>query len=287
MSARQPINAGDGCSLWTSLNFDVSVYEIFSALLAGGTLHIVPETIRSEGKKFVEWLNDRQIRSAYVPPFQVKALSDWLEQSSQKLALQRLLVGVEPIPEHLLISIKKQVPGLEIINGYGPTETTICATLYSVPLGNLNDRKTPIGRGVQNTDIYLLDSNLQLVPMGIAGEVYIGGAGLARGYLNRGDLTAEMFIPHPFSNEPGERLYKTGDRARYLADGNIEFLGRLDSQIKLRGFRIELGEIEAVLKQHPLVQDAIVLVEEDAERLVAYVVNQQKPSDKSMPKMAT
>ncbi len=285
--SRQPINAGDGCSLWTSLNFDVSVYEIFSALLAGGTLHIVPETIRSDGKKFVEWLNDRQICSAYVPPFQVKALSDWLEQSSQKLALQRLLVGVEPIPEHLLISIKKQVPGLEIINGYGPTETTICATLYSVASENLNDRKTPIGRAVQNTDIYLLDSNLQMVPMGIPGEVYIGGAGLARGYLNRGDLTAEMFVPHPFSNQPGERLYKTGDRARYLADGNIEFLGRLDSQIKLRGFRIELGEIEAVLKQHPLVQDAIVLVEEDAERLVAYVVNQQKPSNKSMPEMGT
>ncbi|MBD2355237.1 amino acid adenylation domain-containing protein [Tolypothrix sp. FACHB-123] len=278
---RQQIQAGDACSLWTSLNFDVSVYEIFSALLAGGTLHIVPEVIRSDGSNFANWLEVNQIKSAYVPPFHLQALSDWLSGKSEKLALQRLLVGVEPILENLLISIQKQIPGLQILNGYGPTEATICTTLYDVNPENATDRKTPIGRPVQNTKIYLLDENLQPVPVGIPGEIYIAGIGLARGYLNRPDLTAERFIPNPFSHQAREYLYKTGDRAKYLPDGNLEILGRLDSQIKFRGFRVELGEIESVLRQNPLVQDAVVLLREDIpseQRLVAYLVtNKNNP----------
>ncbi|MBW4506974.1 MAG: amino acid adenylation domain-containing protein [Scytonematopsis contorta HA4267-MV1] len=276
---RHKINPGDACSLWTSLNFDVSLYEIFSALLSGGTLHIVPESIRSDGTKFVEWLAFHQITSAYIPPFQIKTLSDKLREKAEKWALQRLLVGVEPIPEYLLSFIQKQIPGLQIINGYGPTESTICTTLYSVHLGKSCDRKTPIGRPVQNTEIYLLDNYLQPVPVGIPGEIYISGIGLARGYLNCPDLTAKTFIPNPFSSQSGAYLYKTGDRAKYLPDGNLEILGRLDSQVKFRGFRVELGEIEAVLRQNPLVQETVVLLREDVpgdKRLVAYVVQNQK-----------
>jgi acyl carrier protein len=141
-----------------------------------------------------------------------------------------------------------------------------------------------IGRPITNTHMYILDKHLQPTPLGVPGELYIGGAGLARGYLNRPDLTAEKFIPNPFSDELGARLYKTGDLVRYLPDGNIEFLGRIDHQVKIRGFRIELGEIEAVLSHHPIVQEAVAVVREDRsgdKRLVAYVV----PNQKSLPKI--
>ncbi|MEW6497914.1 MAG: amino acid adenylation domain-containing protein, partial [Cyanobacteriota bacterium] len=273
---RQPLAAEDNCSLWTNLSFDVSVYETFSALLAGGRLNIVPNHVRVDAIALIQWLSERQIRSAYIPPFFLNDLADWLEQQPNQLSLQRLLVGVEPIAESLLASISQRIPGLQIVNGYGPTEATICATLYSVQPQFARDRNTPIGRPVKNTEIYLLDLNLQLVPIGVPGEIYIGGAGLARCYLNQPDLSAEKFIVWH-----NQGLYKTGDRAKYLPDGNIEFLGRLDYQVKLRGFRIELGEIEAVLRQHPAVREAVVLAREDVsshQRLVAYIVQNLNPS---------
>ncbi|BDA68754.1 hypothetical protein CAL7716_029200 [Calothrix sp. PCC 7716] len=271
IESRRSLAVGTRCSLWTNLTFDVSVYEIFSAFLSGGMLHIVPEDIRADATALIEWLSDHQIQSAFLPPFCLNTLGDWVARTPENCCLQRLLVGVEPISEQLLLSISHSIPGLQIINGYGPTEATICATLYSVKSKFACERNTPIGRPVQNTEIYILDSYLQLVPVGIPGEIYIGGVGLAQGYLNRPDLTKEKFIL--WNGE--KRLYKTGDKAKYLADGNIEFLGRLDYQIKLRGFRIELGEIEAVIKQHPYVGEAAVIAREDVpgdKRLVAYVV---------------
>lgn len=278
---RQPLIAGEGCSFWTSFSFDVSIYEIFSALLAGGRLVIAPEYARSDGKRFMEWLHEQRIHSAYIPAFMLADALDQLRQGNVTPPLQRLLVGVEPIAEPLLAELSAGMPALRIINGYGPTEASICATLYSVDARSASQRNTPIGRPAQNTSVYLLDADLQQVPVGIAGELYIGGSGLARGYLRRPDLTAERFIPHPFSAEAGARLYRTGDLARYLPDGNIVFLGRADTQVKLRGYRIELGEIETLLAQHAAVQEAVVILREDRpgdKRLVAYlVVNEQRP----------
>ncbi|UXE58892.1 MAG: non-ribosomal peptide synthase/polyketide synthase [Woronichinia naegeliana WA131] len=274
---KKPLCVGDRCSLWTSLNFDVSVYEVFSALLSGATLHITPEFIRSDAFKFINWLYSEQISSAYIPPFMLNNFSDYLEQAVNHISLRRLLVGVEPINEKLLISISQRISGLQIINGYGPTETTICSTLYSIKTERISNGNTPIGKPVQNTKIYLLDNQMQPVPIGVQGELHIGGAGLARGYLNRPQLNAEKFIPNPFDKAKGSKLYKTGDLCRYLPDGNIEYLGRIDNQVKIRGFRIELGEIETVLSQHSTVKTAIVIAREDEteqKRLVAYIVPQ-------------
>jgi len=163
--------------------------------------------------------------------------------------------------------------GRRFFNAYGPTETTVCASMFLVPEGYQGN--PPIGKPIANFQLYVLDANLQPVATGVPGELCIGGIGLARGYLNRPDLTAEKFIPDPFSKGPDARLYRSGDLVRYLPDGNIEFLGRIDHQVKVRGFRIELGEIEAVLNHHPDIRDAVAIVREDKpgdKRLVAYLI---------------
>ncbi|OQW95901.1 MAG: hypothetical protein BWK79_00780 [Beggiatoa sp. IS2] len=276
---RKSLAVGDHCSLWTSISFDVSVYEIFSALLTGGTLYIAPSHIRSDTKTYLEWLSACEIHSAYIPPFMLNDLADWLKKP-EKLYLHRLLVGVEPIPEPLLVSIRNQITDLQIINGYGPTEATVCATLYSLPPQIQHNRNTPIGQAVQNTKLYVLDEHKQLVPTGTLGELYIGGMGLARGYLNRPEQTTAKFIPNPFNDINYPRLYKTGDLVRYLTDGNLEFVGRIDDQVKIRGFRVELGEIEATLRQESSVKQTVVITREDDhanKHLVAYIVSNLVP----------
>ena len=170
--------------------------------------------------------------------------------------------------------VLRNSPPRHLINGYGPTETTTFATFYPIESIAADAHGIPIGRPISNTRIYILDGQLNPVPIGVAGEIHIGGAGVARGYLNRPDLTAEKFIADPYSREAGARMYKTGDLGRYLADGNIEYLGRNDHQVKIRGFRIELGEIEARLGRHPQVKEAVVVAREDQpgdKRLVAYL----------------
>jgi len=270
----QPLGPADRCSWWTSLNFDVSVYEIFAPLLEGGTMVIVPESMRPDGPRFMAWLAENRIASAYIPPFMVPDLLEWVRKHPGQSMLRRLLVGVEPIPERTLVEIQNGVPGLQIINGYGPTETTVCATLYPVSPNQPIHDNTPIGRPVQNTVLYVLNEERFPVPQGSDGELYIGGAGVALGYWNRPDLTAERFVPDRFSGEPAARLYKTGDRVRLLPDGNLEFLGRTDFQVKFRGFRIEPGEIETALRSHGGVRDAVVMLREDSmerPQLTAYV----------------
>jgi acyl carrier protein len=170
---------------------------------------------------------------------------------------------------------------IKLLNAYGPTEATITATCYDVPCDQTPDFRVPIGTPVGGRSVYVLDADRQAVPIGVAGELYIGGTGLARGYLNRPELTSEKFVSNPFDDDPAARLYRTGDRCRWRADGNLEFLGRLDDQVKLRGYRIELGEIQAVLNEHPDVGQSVVMLREDAtassgrageKRLVGYCV---------------
>jgi non-ribosomal peptide synthetase component E (peptide arylation enzyme) len=195
-----------------------------------------------------------------------------LEAGWQDCRQLRILCGGETLPRDLANQLRERSGSLW--NMYGPTETTIWSTTHHVKPGE--EGPVSIGCPIANTELFLLDRYLQPVPMGVSGEIFIGGEGIARGYLNRPDLTAEKFIPDPFSDKPGARLYKTGDLARYLPNGNIEFLGRADHQVKIRGFRIELGEIETVLGQHPDVQKAVVVAREDIpddKRIVAYVVS--------------
>jgi hypothetical protein len=186
--------------------------------------------------------------------------------------LKMLLIGGEAFPTALASKLRRLVRG-QILNMYGPTETTIWSAVY--PVESVQNT-VPIGRPVANTTLYILDSHMQPVPIGTSGELYIGGEGVVRGYWNRPDLTAERFVPDPFSDNAKARLYKTGDIARYLADGNVEFLGRNDHQVKIRGYRIELGEIETLLDQHPSLQKAVIIAREDMigdKRLVAYLIS--------------
>ena len=273
-----PLGVGDNVSLWTSLNFDVSVYDMFSALVSGATLHIVPQSIRPDTQLFMGWLVQNQIHSAYLPPFMLVDFANWLRGAAPPPPLKRLLVGVEPILEQTLVHISQSIPELQIINGYGPSEATVCSTLYPVPVYSSRIGNAPIGCPLQNLDVYLLDQHLSPVPIGVPGELHVGGVALARGYLKRPALTAQMFIPHPFCDVPGKRLYKTGDLARYLPDGNMMFIGRQDYQVKVRGFRIELGEIESVLIKHPLIKNGAVIAYDDAhgiKQLIMYFVPKQ------------
>ncbi len=190
--------------------------------------------------------------------------------------LRHVFCGGEALPGSLHTRFHTRL-SCELHNLYGPTEYSIDAACWpSQP--ETFERTVPIGRALSNTQLYVLDKNHEPVPVGATGELFIGGSGLARAYLNRPELTAERFVPHCFSTEPGARLYRTGDLVRYMPDGNLEFLGRVDHQVKVRGFRIELGEIEAVLSRHPQVREAIVVAREDGpggeKRLVAYVVGE-------------
>jgi amino acid adenylation domain-containing protein len=251
--------AGEGAagSLVCSLSFDVSVWEVFAPLTSGGRLEIAPERVRTDGAELARWLAERGVASAYVPPSLLPAFAEELGKGTLP-PLARLLVGVEPIPEPLLAAIAGRCPGLRILNGYGPTEGTICATVYQVPEGPARERMTPIGRAVGDTRVYLLSPGLEPVPRGVTGEVHIGGAGVAQGYLRRPALTAERFLPDPFAAVPGARMYRTGDLARALGSGDLTFLGRADHQVKIRGVRVEPGEIEAVLRECPGVREALV-----------------------------
>ena len=271
---RWSVDAGFRCSVWTSLSFDVSVYDIFAGLLFGGTLEVVPEQHRADGRKMSEWLSRREIESAYLPPFMLDSLCEWAEEHPGELRLRQLLVGVEPIEQRVLQRLRERIAGLKIINGYGPTEATICTTLYEMEGQNVEPGPVPIGRAVANSQIYVLDRNHQPVPVGVAGELYVGGEGVARGYLNRPELTAERFVPDPFGASGG-RLYRTGDVVKWRADGNLSFIGRADCQVKLRGYRIELGEIENVLEECEQIGRAVVVVwkeQSGVERLVGYVI---------------
>ncbi|MEG5056961.1 amino acid adenylation domain-containing protein [Microcoleus sp. A2-C5] len=273
MREQPGISATDILLSVTTLSFDIAVLELFLPLTVGAQVVILSREAAMDGRKLLRTIAELGITILQATPVTWRLLieSGWEGQSPMKM-----LSGGEAIPKELAAQLLTK--GTELWNMYGPTETTVWSTVYQI---KDPEQRILIGKPIANTDIYILDALLQPVPVGVAGELHIGGSGLARGYLQRDDLTTERFIPNPFRET--ERIYKTGDLARYLSDGNIECLGRLDFQVKIRGFRIELGEIESVLVKHSNVQQAVVIVREDFpgdKRLVGYIValNNQNPS---------
>ncbi|MUG92150.1 amino acid adenylation domain-containing protein [Scytonema sp. UIC 10036] len=285
----------DVWTLFHSYAFDFSVWEIWGALLHGGRLVLVPYWVSRSPEAFYDLLCHTQVTvlnqtpSAFYQLIKVEAPS----QTAHGLALRLVIFGGEAL------KLKNLEPWFErhgnqhpqLVNMYGITETTVHVSYYPLTSVNVSAASSSsIGRPIPDLQAYCLAENLQPVPIGVAGELYVGGAGLTRGYLNRPGITAEKFIPNPFSDEPGTRLYKTGDLARYLPNGDIEYLGRIDHQVKIRGFRIELGEIETLLMQHEAIQESVVLAREDIpgdKRLVAYVVPNQEyqGSNQQMPEL--
>ncbi|WP_176560098.1 non-ribosomal peptide synthase/polyketide synthase [Brevibacillus dissolubilis] len=255
----------------STVSFDAATFEIWGALLNGAKLVLMPPHLPSL-EEIGEAVQKHQVTTMWLTAGLFTLLVD--TQVEYLRGVRQLLVGgdVVSVP-HVRKALT--IDGLQIINGYGPTETTTFACCYPVTELPEQMASLPIGRPIQNTSVYILDKHMQPVPTGVPGELYIGGAGLALGYLNNPDMTAERFVADPFSDNPQARLYKTGDLVRYLPDGTIEFIGRIDQQVKIRGFRIELGEIETLLVKHPAVQDAVVIVRQDdgaKKQLVAYVV---------------
>jgi amino acid adenylation domain-containing protein len=277
-----PLTEADRLLQKASLSFDDSVWEFFEPLTVGARLIMALPGGYRDSAYLVRVIAEQKITAvSFVPSMlQVFLQEEGVERCN---GLRRVTIGGEALSVELQERYFARL-GAELYNGYGPTEATIAAIFWACKRGDPR-RVVPIGRPIANAQIYLLDSHLQPVPIGIPGELHIGGVGLARGYLNRPDLTAERFIPDPFSAKAGARLYKTGDLARYLPDGNIEFLGRMDDQVKIRGYRIELGEIEAMLGQYPAVESSLVVVREDTpgdRRLVAYLVARPEASFNAM-----
>jgi acyl-coenzyme A synthetase/AMP-(fatty) acid ligase len=257
----------------TPFSFDVSVWEFFWPLLVGARLVVARPGGHKDSAYLASLVAEQGITTLHFVP---SMLQLFLEESSLERcsSLKRVICSGEALPYSLQQRFLERLES-ELHNLYGPTEAAVDVTFWQCQLGDDPRRTVPIGRPVANTQLYILDRCGQPVPIGVAGELHIGGVQVARGYLNRPELTAEKFIPDPFSNDLEARLYKTGDLARYRPDGNIEYLGRLDFQVKVRGIRIELGEIEAVLNEHPAVREAVVLAREEVpgdKRLVAYVV---------------
>ncbi|MEH2228579.1 MAG: amino acid adenylation domain-containing protein [Nostoc sp.] len=260
----------------STLAADLGNTGIFAALCTGGCLHILSIECATDSAALAQYCRTHPIDCLKIVPSHLATLLA-SAPSDSILPRQQLILGGEAASWQLIEQIRQQAPSSLIFNHYGPTEATVGVTTFAVENQQISTQTVPLGRPLANTQIYLLDELLQPVPIGVAGELYIGGEGLARGYLNQSDITAEKFIPNPFA-ETGARLYKSGDMARYLPDGNIEFIGRVDRQVKIRGFRIELGEIETILCQHLQVQQAVVSVREDNgnKSLVAYIVSKQQ-----------
>ena len=255
------------CQL-AALGFDAAVWEVWPYLAAGASVHLPDGVATNDPVAIRDWLISNEITITFLStPLAERVMTmEWPTRPS----LRVLLTGADTLHRYPPRKLRFQ-----LVNNYGPTECTVVATSGIVPPNDKPDRLPTIGTPIENIQVYVLSENMQQVPIGAAGEIYIGGAGLARGYRNRPDLTAEKFIPDPFSSQPGARLYRTGDLGRYLPDGQIAFLGRVDEQVKIRGYSIEPAEIVKVLDEHPAVQESAVLareVEPGDRRLVAYLV---------------
>jgi amino acid adenylation domain-containing protein/non-ribosomal peptide synthase protein (TIGR01720 family) len=273
MAEEFPLSESDRVLQKYSISFDTSVLEMCYPLLCGAGLVFAEAGGEYDARYLLDLMEEQGVTAIDVVPSMLKALvtDAGLERCRR---LRQITCGGEALDPRLVERVRELLDEVTLANMYGPTEATIGATFHRCDR-EASLKSVPIGRPITNTEIYLLSYELTLVPVGVAGEIYIGGAGLAWGYLNRAGLTAERFLPNPFGEEAGGRLYKTGDVGRYRADGSLEFLGRCDEQLKVRGFRIEPGEIEALLKRHPAIRDALVMAHEDdagRRRLVSYVL---------------
>jgi amino acid adenylation domain-containing protein len=262
------VTSNDRCLAFASCSFDASIYETFLALLAGGCLVLVRSAILTDTDAFEAYLQEQQVTVATLIP-------SWLTNLTHaEMPTLRTVISAGEAPS--VADAKRYARGAQFINAYGPTEASVCSAWFRVQADDDYPSGVPIGLPIANTKIFILDSNLEPLPIGVPGEICIAGVGLARGYLDRPDLTAERFVPDPFSAALGARMYRTGDLARYTPDGLIELIGRVDSQVKLRGYRIELGEIETALETHPKLRQAVVVVRDDGgndKKLVAYFVS--------------
>ncbi|HEX2570779.1 MAG TPA: amino acid adenylation domain-containing protein, partial [Polyangia bacterium] len=262
----QGLGPGRRMLQFAAFSFDASVFEVFSALVSGACLVMAPREDLLPGPPLGDTVRRHGVTSAILPP------SVLLQMDAEALPLETLVSGGEALPEDVVDRFGGR---LRLLNAYGPTETTVCATI-SGPLGPGDE--PVLGRPWDHARLFVLDAHGQPVPVGVPGELYVGGAGLGRGYLGRPELTAERFVPDPFGDEPGARLYRTGDLVRWRPGGQLAYVGRIDHQVKVRGYRIELGEVEAALAGHAAVRQAVVVVREAArgeKRLVAYVVGRE------------
>jgi amino acid adenylation domain-containing protein len=275
------LNPEDVFLQFAPISFDASTFEIWGSLLNGARLVVPPVQMRSP-EELTDLIRRYEITTLWLT---AALFHQMVEHDAASLAsVRQLLAGGDVLQPRQVQKMIRQLSGHRLINGYGPTENTTFTCCYEMSAASRLEGAIPIGRPIANTQVYILDQQMRPVPVGVVGELYVGGRGLARDYLNRPDLTAEKFVPHPFSNRAGERLYRTGDSVRYLPDGNVEFLGRTDRQVKVRGFRIELEEIETALSQHPAVEQGVVVAREDQpgdKRLVAYLVH--RPESKLTP----
>ena len=272
MQAAYGLDASDRVLQKTPISFDVSVWELFWPLMTGATMIVADPGGHRNVDYLIQVINDYQVTTAHFVPSMLRLFLDHPEVASCT-SLRRVIASGEALPADLERRFARRLTA-RLHNLYGPTEAAVDVTAWACPPDG-SGSNVPIGRPIANTQIHLLDAAFEPVPIGVAGELWIGGVGVGAGYWRRPELTAERFVPDPFRSAPGSRLYRTGDRARYRPDGNIEFLGRLDDQEKVRGLRIELGEIEATLRLQAAVKDAVVLAREFAggdRRLVAYIV---------------
>ena len=269
------VQSGNGAPVHSSLAFDLTVTSIYPPLLSGRPLVLAPQGLDVENLSGI-LQRQRDLSLVKLTPAHLQVLANDLPEEELARKARALVIGGEALKYESLTAWRQHAPETKLVNEYGPTETVVGCCAYQVQPDDSVAGPVPIGRPIANTQLYVLDGDLELAPIGASGELYIGGAGLARGYLRRPDLTAERFVPNPYG-APGTRMYRTGDMARWRVDGILEFLGRNDHQVKVRGFRIEPQEIEAVLKQHERVQDALVMAHPLAEQtqLLAYVTKLQ------------
>ena len=272
-TASYETDKGQGAPVHSSLSFDLTVTSLFSPLMAGRKVVLIKADEAAASELGSALLRHRDFSLIKITPAHLELLSLQSQPHTFQGITRALIIGGEALYAENFNFWRAHAPETRIINEYGPTETVVGCCVHEVPPRIRINGPIPIGRPIANTGMYVLDEHMNPAPFLASGEIYIGGAGLARGYLNRPDLTADMFVPNPFSREPGQRLYKTGDIGRYRVDGTIEYLGRVDQQVKIKGYRIELGEIETTLLRLPEVRQAVIIVREDTgdKRLVGYV----------------